>query len=271
MGGGNGLSAGAMPADPLSMLLADAWARALLLGLLGAIFGSFIATLVLRWPAGRGVGNGRSACDGCGRTLDAAELVPLASALWLRGRCRTCGARIDPLHWRVELASLAIGVASGLAVAGGAAVASAVFGWLLLTLALLDARVLWLPDRLTLPLALAGLAVGMLDIGPPLVDRVIGGAAGYAGLQAIRLGYRALRGREGMGGGDPKLFGAIGLWVGWTMLPIVLVLACLVGLGVVLFWLITHNRVQKAVKLPFGTLLAIAAYPAWIALLAWGR
>jgi leader peptidase (prepilin peptidase)/N-methyltransferase len=89
--------------------------------------------------------------------------------------------------------------------------------------------------------------------------------------QAIRLGYRALRGREGMGGGDPKLFGAIGLWVGWTMLPIVLVLACLVGLGVVLFWLITDDRVQKAVRLPFGTLLAIAAYPAWIALLAWGR
>ena len=88
---------------------------ALIGGVAGAIIGSFLATLILRWPQGRGVARGRSACDGCGRVLGARDLVPLFSALVQRGRCRTCGARIDPLHGRVEagcalIGALAVGV-----------------------------------------------------------------------------------------------------------------------------------------------------------------
>lgn len=237
-----------------------------LLGLLGLILGSFIATLVLRWPEGRTV-RGRSACDGCGRTLTPRELVPLLSAALQRGRCRRCGARIDPLHWRIELAAGLIGTSAG-AVAGAEGVAGSAFGWLLLTLAALDLRAWWLPDRVTATLALAGLAAGLFGLAPPLLDRLTGGVAGFALLWLVARGYRRLRGREGMGGGDPKLFGAIGLWLGWAMLPAVLLVASLLGLGVALFRHLTGRTVARTDALPLGALLAAAAYPAWIIMVA---
>lgn len=240
----------------------------LLLALLGAIIGSFLATLLVRWPEERSVLGGRSACDGCGRTLAAWELVPLASAALLHGRCRTCDATIDWRHPAMEIGCAAIGAVTGLVAPGLTGAAGAVFGWLLLTLAALDWAELWLPDPLTGVLALTGLA-STLVAPPALVDRLIGGAAGFASLWAIATGYRALRGREGLGGGDPKLFGAIGLWLGWRLLPTVLLLAALVGLGVVLFQYLRGRSVAADQALPFGAFLAVAAYPAWLAMIAW--
>lgn len=239
----------------------------LALGLLGVIIGSFLATLVLRWPEDRSVMSGRSRCDSCGAVLRAVELVPLLSAVFLRGKCRRCAAPIDPRHWQIELAALGIGAAAGLAVPGLAAIAGAVFGWLLLALAALDIAELWLPDRLTATLALAGLATGPAGIAPPLADRLIGGLAGFGALWAIGFAYRHLRGREGLGGGDPKLLGAIGLWLGWQMLPAVLLIAALTGLGTVLFGMLTGRAARLDDRVPFGALLAIAAYPAWLLLL----
>ena len=116
----------------------DEWIWPVLLVGLGAIFGSFIATIVVRWPEGRSVLHGRSACDGCGVVLRPRDLVPLVSALVERGRCRRCGAAIDPRHWQIEAMALLIGVAAGLAVPGPVGIAGAVFGWLLLTLGALD-------------------------------------------------------------------------------------------------------------------------------------
>lgn len=238
------------------------WATAL--GVLGAILGSFIAALVIRWPDERSVMQGRSACDGCGRTLRAVELVPLLSALVLHGRCRGCDAAISPVHWRIELAALAVGVAAGIVAPGPVGIAGAMFGWLLLALASLDLVAFWLPDRLTLLLALAGLASAALGVDPPIVERLIGGAAGFGVLWLVAFGYRRLRGRDGMGGGDPKLFGAIGLWLGWQMLPAVLLIASMIGLGVVLAAHLKGRAMAADTALPFGALLAIAAYPAWL-------
>ena len=237
------------------------------LGVLGAIVGSFVAALVIRWPQDRSVTRGRSACDACGRTLTARDLVPLLSALWLRGRCRTCGAPIDPLHWRIEAIAALIGVLAGIATASSLAVVGAIFGWLLLARAALDATALWLPDRLTITLAIAGAGTGFAGTPPTIVERLIGGAAGFLVLWAIAAGYKRVRGRDGMGGGDPKLFGAIGLWLGWRMLPAVLLLASLVGLAVVLIAAVRGRRMARDTALPFGTLLAVAAYPAWIAMI----
>lgn len=236
----------------------------LALGLLGVILGSFIAALVVRWPEGRSVLRGRSACDGCGRTLRATELVPLLSAIVQRGRCRHCGDRIDPLHGRIEAAGLAIGVAAGIVAPDWLGLAGATFGWLLLALAALDVAAFWLPDRLTALLAASGLAAGAGGLAPALTDRLIGGIAGYGALAVIAWGYRAWRGREGMGGGDPKLFAAIGLWLGWRMLPAVLVIASLLGLGIALFATLTGRAIARDTPLPFGALLAAAAYPAWL-------
>ncbi len=254
--------ASALPAEP--------WLWATLLALLGAIFGSFIAALVIRWPQARSVLGGRSRCDACGTPLGAHELVPLVSALVQRGRCRHCGATIDPVHWRIEALALLIGAAAGWIAPGLDGMAAAVFGWLLLALAALDLRDFWLPDELTLALALTGLATGALGLAPGLVDRLIGGAAGFATLWAIGAGYRWWRGREGLGGGDPKLFGAIGLWLGWRLLPPVLLLAALIGIGVAGFRLASGRAVRGDDALPLGTLLAIAAYPAELAMLSLG-
>lgn len=238
-----------------------------LFAVLGAIFGSFIAALVIRWPQGRSVLVGRSHCDSCNTVLGPRDLVPLLSALASGGRCRTCRAAIDPLHWRIELVALLIGLSAGLLIDGPAALAVAVFGWLLLALAALDITDFWLPDRLTILLALAGVATGWLGMAPALEDRLIGGSAGFAGLWAIGAAYKAYRGREGLGGGDSKLLGAIGLWIGWQLLPVVLVLAGMAGLGVVLFWMLTGRGARLDDRLPFGALLAIAAYPTLLAML----
>ncbi len=245
----------------------DPLVRGLALGAIGAILGSFMATLVLRWSEGRSVMRGRSACDGCGRTLRARDLVPIVSAMLLRGRCRACGGRIDPWHGRIEALAGLIGLSAGLAAATPVALAGAAFGWLLLTLAALDLRALWLPDRLTGALAIGGVATGLLGMAPVLEDRIAGGILGYATLWAIARGYRAWRGREGMGGGDPKLLGAIGAWLGWRMLPAVLLVACLVGLGAVLFAALRGRPMARDTPLPLGTLLGIAAYPAWLGMI----
>lgn len=243
------------------------WLVGMLLGGLGAIFGSFIAALVIRWPAGRSVLQGRSACEECGRVLRPIELVPLLSGIASGGKCRTCGATIDPLHWRIEAAGLVIGASAGALLPGGEALAAALFGWLLLALAALDFTEFWLPDELTLALALAGLATGAAGVAPMMSERLIGGAGGFAALWAIGAGYKVLRGREGLGGGDPKLFGAIGLWIGWRLLPSVLFLAAMTGLCIVLFRLLTGRGATLADRLPLGALLAIAAYPALVVML----
>ncbi|MDE0879448.1 MAG: A24 family peptidase [Sphingomonas bacterium] len=239
----------------------------IMLGLLGTIIGSFVAALVVRWPDGRSVTRGRSVCDSCGRALNVVDLVPLFSAMMLRGKCRRCQASINPIHWRIEGAAAIIGVAAGLVAPGILGIAGAVFGWLLLTLGALDLVAFWLPDRLTIPLALTGLFSGAAGVPPALSDRAIGGVAGFGALWTVAFAYRQMRGREGMGAGDPKLFGAIGLWLGWQLLPAALLVASMTGLCVVLVGKLRGETIAGDMPLPFGTLLAVAAYPAWLVMI----
>jgi leader peptidase (prepilin peptidase)/N-methyltransferase len=229
--------------------------------LLGLVLGSFVATLVLRWPEGRSL-LGRSHCDGCGRPLGPLDLIPLVSALVQRGRCRTCGARIDPFHMQVELASGLIGALALTIMPGMTGWLWALFGWLLLPLALLDARHMWLPDRLSAVLAVTGLlfAGPLLDTG--LLDRWIGALVGGALLALVALAYRRGRGREGMGGGDPKLVAAIGCWLGWQALPLMILLASAGGMIWALFTQGKGDRPLSMRAIPFGVFLAIAAWAA---------
>nr|WP_047167487.1 A24 family peptidase [Sphingomonas sp. Y57] len=237
--------------------------------LLGVIFGSFIATIVVRWPRGRSAVRGRSACDGCGAALGPARLVPVFSYAIQRGRAACCNGRIDPVH---PLAELLGGMIGALAIAAAPdlpqAIAGALFGWVLLTLALLDLRHFWLPNRLTAALTLAGLGVGLAGLPPDLLDRLIGGVVGFLLLEVVRRGYRWLRGRDGMGGGDPKLFGAIGLWLGWRLLPIVLLGSALAGLATALLLSLVGRRLGATSRLPFGPFLALGAWGVWIAAMA---
>jgi len=242
----------------------EVWFWPLLLGVLGLVFGSFIATVALRWPQGRSALQGRSECDSCGKTLGADELVPVASFLLQRGKCRSCGARIPRGHLIVELIALGIGLAAGFAAPGIEGAAGAVFGWLLLALAALDFVALWLPNILNAALAVAGIATGLLGVWPPLDERLIGGLGGFAALWTVAAIYRGLRGRDGLGGGDPKLFGAIGLWLGWRPLPAVLLVACVIGLTMVLVLRLRGRRMLAADRLPLGVMLAAAAWGLWL-------
>ncbi len=236
----------------------------ILLGVLGAVFGSFIATVAIRWPDGRSALSGRSACDGCARDLSAWELVPIVSFVALRGRCRRCGGTIAVTHPATELLGLAIGVTAGLVAPGWGGVAGAACGWLLLALGAIDLAVLWLPDVVTAALAAVALTGGVVGIGVDPRDRLIGGVAGFGILWLVAAVYRRVRGRIGLGGGDPKLFGAIGLWLGWRALPSVLLVASIVGLAVVLARTAAGRRPSASDRLPLGTLLAGAAFLYWV-------
>lgn len=232
--------------------------------ILGAIVGSYVATAAIRWPAGQQASSGRSRCDECGQPLRPRDLIPILSFFLRRGRCATCGKPIDRKHLMIEVAAALIGGISFGVAPGLSGVSGAVFGWLLLLLAVLDVEHFWLPDRATGLLALLGIAFGAAGAPPFPNDRLIGLAAGFLSLWLIGRLYRLLLRREGLGGGDPKLFGAIGAWVGWMALPQVLLLAGVAGLGAVLLARVRGGEVTATTRLPFGALLAVAAWPVWL-------
>ena len=229
--------------------------------ILAPFIGSFLGVLIRRLPAERPLAWVRSRCDACGRVLGPAELLPLASFALQRGRCRGCGARIGWFHPAIELAALAV---AAMAVAAGMQGAwlwlSCGLGWTLLALAWIDAETFLLPDVLTLPLLLAGLAAALWQ-GTAL-DAALGAAAGFFGLTLVGLIYRRLRGHDGLGGGDAKLLAAGGAWLGLAALPGVLVLAATLG---ILFALAARRRELSAkLAVPFGPPLAAAIWLAWL-------
>lgn len=234
---------------------------------LGLIAGSFLAAIVMRWPRGESVVRGRSACDECGRKLGVVELIPLVSALVSRGRCKGCGARIDSAHMLMELGCALIGGLGFWLIPLPAALLIVIALWMLLALAVLDARHFWLPDRLTLPLAGLGLTLGDWILPAPFWDRVIGAAVGYVGLFLLAVSYRRMRGRDGLGLGDAKLLGAIGAWLGWSLLPLVLLIASLGGLLWILAQKLRGRSMEGGTKVPLGTFLCAAVVPA--ALIGW--
>ncbi len=238
---------------------------AILMGLLGAVVGSFLAAVTVRLPREEGVVFGRSRCMSCERTLAPAHLVPVLSWLWLKGKCGWCRAAISPRYILIELAASAIGVWAALA--GGDWVfvaATALLGWQLLLIAIIDADNFWLPDILTWPLAVTGLiAAAALGQAIPWAQ-IIGAVAGFGSLWLLAWTYKRLRGRDGLGGGDPFLFGAGGAWVGWMGLPSVLLWACAAGFAIVAVRLIVRRAVSGSDRLPFGTLLAVGIWLTWL-------
>jgi len=240
------------------------WIGAVAGALLGAIVGSFLATILVRWPAGQSALGGRSRCDTCAAPLRPRDLIPLVSFALARGRCRGCGAAIDPRHPAMELAAAMVGAAALIAHAPPLALVTAGFGWALLLLIALDAEHHWLPDRLTLPLIPLGLAAAWAGFGPPLAERALGAALGWLVLSALAWGYRALRAREGLGGGDPKLLAALAAWLGVWQLPFLLLGAGLLGLGAVALLRLRGAAVTATSRLPLGALMALAAWPLWL-------
>ncbi|HDZ8964960.1 TPA: prepilin peptidase [Aeromonas dhakensis] len=208
----------------------------------------------------------RSACPHCGHAITAMENIPLLSWLWLKGRCRECQAPISPRYPLVELltALLSLVVAATFP-PGWGLLAALLLTWVLVALTFIDLDKMLLPDQLTLPLLWGGLLFNLAGGFVPLADAVIGAMAGYLVLWSLYWAFKLLTGKEGMGYGDFKLLAALGAWLGWQALPIVLLLSSLIGaiIGISLILLRNHHQGKP---IPFGPYLAIAG---WIALL-WG-
>ncbi|MDP9413074.1 MAG: A24 family peptidase [Pseudomonadota bacterium] len=231
----------------------------LLLAIAGAVVGSFIGLTSLRLPKREQIVLGRSRCSSCAKPLGPVDLVPLLSFLALRGRCRRCGATIEKRYPLIEAASALIGFASGLAYSDSQALAASVLGWWLLLLGLLDFEHYWLPNRLTYPLILLGLAATAWLQPMLLLHNIIGAGAGFALLSGMAAGYRKLRRRHGLGGGDAKLFAAAGAWLGWYTLPFVLLGSAVAALAVALA-MPRRGGAFLVQRLPFGAFLAPAIW-----------
>lgn len=235
------------------------------LGLIGLVVGCFLGLVSVRWPADEDVTIGRSHCRACGRTLSWPDLVPVASYLWTRGRCRTCAALIPIRYPLMELAASGVGVWAALA--GSTlpeVILTALLGWQLLLITVIGLEHFWLPDRLTLPLLATGVIAASLLDRLTTLDAVIGAAVGYAVFGLLRCSYRGWRGRSGLGNGDPILFAAGGAWVGWADLPIVLLIASLSGLALVLTRRARGARVDPGGQMPFAPFLAAGVWLVWL-------
>ncbi len=232
--------------------------------LVSPFVGSFLGVLIRRLPEGKPVGWARSRCEGCGAALAVRDLVPLASWLTRRGRCRYCNRQLGWFYPGVELAALAIAVVAAAVDSGTELWLDCVLGWWLLALGWIDARHWLLPDVLTLPLVVAGLGAALAFEPDGLTDRALGAAAGYLALRAVAYLYRRLRGRDGLGEGDAKLLAAAGAWVGASGLPLVVVAAALAGLFAAACLRVAGVRLGAASALPFGPFLALAAWVVWL-------
>jgi leader peptidase (prepilin peptidase)/N-methyltransferase len=200
----------------------------------------------------------RSSCPHCGHQITALENIPVISWLVLRGKCRACKAPISARYPAVELLTALL---SGLLVwrfgSGWAGLATLLFTYLLLAMTFIDFDTKFLPDDLTYPLLWAGLLVNMNGTFVPLRDAVIGAAAGYLALWSVYWLFKLATGKEGMGYGDFKLLAALGAWLGWQMLPTIILLSSVVG-AIVGIGLIVVARRSRDNPIPFGPYLAAA-------------
>jgi leader peptidase (prepilin peptidase)/N-methyltransferase len=200
----------------------------------------------------------RSACPHCGHQITALENIPVISYLFLRGKCSKCKA---PISARYPIVELLTAIASALLIwrfgSGLAGLAALLFAWMLIAMTLIDADTQLLPDDLTLPLLWCGLLVNLNGTFVPLDEAVIGAVAGYLSLWSVYWLFKLATGKEGMGYGDFKLLAALGAWLGWKMLPVIILLSSVVGavVGIALIVFARHGRDKP---IPFGPYLAAA-------------
>ena len=276
-----------MSSDWLSTL--DTTFFAFLCGILGLLVGSFLNVVIHRLPKMmerdwhyqcaelRGedtsisepltLAKPRSRCPECGHTISALENIPILSWLALRGKCSSCHAAISPRYPIVEALT---GLLTALAAAHfgytWAAIGAFILIWSLIALTCIDFDTQLLPDSITLPLLWAGLLFNVSGTYIDLQSAVIGAMGGYLALWTVYWGFKLATGKEGMGYGDFKLLSALGAWLGWQILPLIILLSSLVGAVVGIALIVVAKR-GRNVPIPFGPYLAAAGLIA----LFWGK
>ena len=255
-------------------------AATLAAALFGLLIGSFLNVVVYRLPvmaqreldnyiaheAGKDLPHPdrfnlmvpRSACPHCGHQITALENIPIVSWLFLRGKCSACKAPISPRYPIVEAVT---GLLSAVLVwhfgSGWLGLASLAFAYFLIAMTLIDYDTKTLPDDLTYPLLWLGLLVNLNGTIVPLRDAVIGAMAGYLALWAVYWLFKLATGKEGMGYGDFKLLAALGAWMGWAMLPTIIIMSSVVGAIVGISLIVFAGR-DRNNHIPFGPYLAAA-------------
>lgn len=208
-----------------------------------------------------------STCPSCQHKIRAWENIPVISYLFLKGKCAGCKRRIAPRYPAIEIISalmtLVIGLNCGISLE---TLAFCLFGWSLLALTMIDYDTQLLPDSITLPLLWAGLILNSFDLVVSLDQALWGAVIGYLSLWSVYWVFKLLTGKEGMGYGDFKLLAALGAWLGWMKLPLIILLSSLVG-TIAARWLIFTKRQDRSNPIPFGPYLAIAGFVA----LVWGE
>jgi leader peptidase (prepilin peptidase)/N-methyltransferase len=209
----------------------------------------------------------RSRCPACAHPISALQNIPIASYVALRGKCSACGASISPRYPLIEALSGMAGAYAAWHFGFGLAAISAMgFLWCMIALSFIDFDTQLLPDSITLPLVWAGLLLNVSGTFTNLSSAVIGATAGYLSLWSLYWGFKLATGKDGMGFGDFKLLAAIGAWLGWQMLPLVVLASSFVGalFGISLMLFAKRGR---DVPIPFGPYLAVAGAIA----LFWGK
>jgi leader peptidase (prepilin peptidase)/N-methyltransferase len=236
----------------------------------GSAIGSFLNVVRYRLPRKRGFVSGRSKCPGCGARIGWYDNIPIVSFLILGGKCRSCGTGISWEYFITEVATGLCFVLIWLNFPPGRAIAYFVFASILIACAGIDYDFRIIPDRLTLPGTVLGLAFSLTLLRGPsymdsLFDSVRGAVVGGGVLLAVSMVYKAVRGAEGMGGGDIKLMGMVGAFLGYKMALLTIFIASVGGAVVGLF---LSRRAQEGMRaaLPFGVFLS----PAALISLLWG-
>ena len=249
-------------------------------GILGLLVGSFLNVVIHRLPRmmerewqcqcaelrGEETPQGetislvkpRSRCPACGHAISALENIPIVSWLFLRGKCSACQAAIS---MRYPLVEAVTGLLTAFAAVhfgfGWSALGAILLIWALIALTFIDFDTTYLPDAITLPLLWCGLLFNLGNTYADLPSAVIGAMAGYLALWSVYWGFKLLTGKEGMGYGDFKLLAALGAWLGWQMLPLIVLLSSMVGAVVGILLIVLAKR-GREVPIPFGPYLATA-------------
>lgn len=208
----------------------------------------------------------RSRCPHCGHAITALENIPVISYLFLGGKCRGCKAGISARYPLIEaLTAVLSAIVAWQFGFSTACLGALLLTWSLIALTFIDLDHQLLPDKITLPLVWLGIFFNLFGTFTDLNSSVVGAIAGYLSLWSVYHLFRLITGKEGMGYGDFKLLAALGAWMGWELLPMIVLLSSLVGAVVGISLILLKNH-QRDIPIPFGPYLAAAG---WIAFL-WG-
>ena len=238
--------------------------------LLGLLFGSFLALVVVRLPKGESIVSPRSHCRHCGHKLRCFENIPLLSALALRFRCSACKQRFSTEYFFIELLTLLCALLFFFKIQPYPRFLLYFFAFVLplLALILIDWKHLLLPDKITLPGIILGILVHFMDgryflnsshsFSALLSESGLGILAGGGTLLLLALAYRWLRKKEGLGGGDVKMAAMLGAFLGWKAIFFIFFMASWLGIFVALFWMLFRSK-TLATHLPFGSFLGLSS------------